>query len=85
MLFEEECPSWLYPVTVGATTTWERRDSMVPDGIVNPGKMTSFTHHALGAVATFLHERIGGLTWLEKSPGPSQCLELILRMQMFVE
>ena len=35
-----ECPSWLYPVTMGATTIWERWDSMLPDGTINPGEMT---------------------------------------------
>ncbi|MEU1792618.1 hypothetical protein ABZ553_43405, partial [Streptomyces sparsogenes] len=28
--------SWLYPVTMGATTIWERWDSMLPDGTINP-------------------------------------------------
>jgi alpha-L-rhamnosidase len=65
MLLEEKCPSWLYPVTMGATTVWERWDSMLPNGAVNPGEMTSFNHYALGAVATFLHERLGGLQRLE--------------------
>ncbi|CEL07474.1 hypothetical protein ASPCAL10631 [Aspergillus calidoustus] len=36
--------SWLYQVTMGATTPWERWDSMLPDGSVNPGEMTSFNH-----------------------------------------
>ena len=65
MLLEEQCPSWLYPVTMGATTVWERWDSMLPNGVINPGEMTSFNHYALGAVATFLHERLGGLQRLE--------------------
>ena len=38
---ETRCPSWLYPVTMGATTIWERWDSMLPDGTINPGEMTS--------------------------------------------
>ena len=54
-----ECPSWLYPVTMGATTVWERWDSMLPDGSVNPGEMTSFNHYALGAVADWLHRVVG--------------------------
>ena len=32
LLTQEQCPSWLYPVTMGATTIWERWDSMLPDG-----------------------------------------------------
>ncbi len=61
LLTERECPSWLYPVTMGATTIWERWDSLRPDGSVNPGEMTSFNHYALGAVADWLHRTVGGL------------------------
>ncbi len=61
LLLERECPSWLYPVTMGATTIWERWDSMLPDGSINPGEMTSFNHYALGAVADWLHRTVAGL------------------------
>ena len=61
LLLQQECPSWLYPVTMGATTIWERWDSMLPDGSVNPGEMTSFNHYALGAVADWLHRTVAGL------------------------
>ncbi|MBA2277932.1 MAG: family 78 glycoside hydrolase catalytic domain, partial [Chloroflexia bacterium] len=61
LLTERTCPSWLYPVTMGATTIWERWDSLRPDGTVNPGEMTSFNHYALGAVADWLHRVVGGL------------------------
>ena len=61
MLLEQGCPSWLYPVTMGATTVWERWDSMLPDGSINPGEMTSFNHYALGAVADWLHRTVAGL------------------------
>lgn len=61
LLMQRECPSWLYPVTMGATTIWERWDSLLPDGSVNPGEMTSFNHYALGAVADWLHRTVGGL------------------------
>lgn len=61
LLTQRECPSWLYPVTMGATTIWERWDSMRPDGSVNPGEMTSFNHYALGAIADWLHRTVGGL------------------------
>ena len=61
LLTQKECPSWLYPVTMGATTIWERWDSMLPDGTINPGEMTSFNHYALGAVADWLHRTVAGL------------------------
>lgn len=61
LLLQRENPSWLYSVTMGATTVWERWDSMLPDGSINPGEMTSFNHYALGAVADWLHRVVGGL------------------------
>jgi alpha-L-rhamnosidase len=61
LLLQKGCPSWLYAVTMGATTIWERWDSMLPDGRINPGQMTSFNHYALGAVADWLHRTVAGL------------------------
>ncbi|MGZ0067257.1 family 78 glycoside hydrolase catalytic domain [Microbacterium arborescens] len=61
LLLEDGCPSWLYPVTMGATTIWERWDSMLPDGSINPGEMTSFNHYALGAVADWLYRVVAGI------------------------
>lgn len=61
LLLQDQLPSWLYTVSMGATTIWERWDSMLPDGSINPGHMTSFNHYALGAVADFLHRRVAGL------------------------
>jgi len=79
LLLQRENPSWLYPVTMGATTIWERWDSMLPDGSINPGDMTSFNHYALGAVADWLHRSVAGLApaapgyrrlRVEPRPGP---------------
>ncbi|MGN8553124.1 UNVERIFIED_CONTAM: glycoside hydrolase family 78 protein [Microbacterium sp. SLM126] len=61
LLLERECPSWLYPITMGATTIWERWDSMLPDGSINSGDMTSFNHYALGAVADWIYQVVGGV------------------------
>ena len=65
LLLERSCPSWLYAVEQGGTTIWERWDSMLPDGTVNSGEMTSFNHYALGAVADWMHRVVGGLAPLE--------------------
>ncbi len=61
LLCERECPSWLYPVLQGATTVWERWDSLLPDGTVNPGQMTSFNHYALGSIGDWMHRVVAGL------------------------
>ena len=82
MLLQTECPSWLYPITKGATTIWERWDSMLEDGSINPGEMTSFNHYALGAIADWLHRVVAGLApakpgykRLEIAPQPIAGLE----------
>ncbi|WP_345712236.1 alpha-L-rhamnosidase [Kineococcus glutinatus] len=72
LLLQTQCPSWLYPVTMGATTIWERWDSMLPDGSINPGEMTSFNHYALGAVADWMHRTVAGIAALE--PGYARAL-----------
>jgi alpha-L-rhamnosidase len=65
LLSQRGVPSWLYAVSMGATTVWERWDSMLPDGSINPGEMTSFNHYALGAVADYLHRTVAGLAPLQ--------------------
>jgi alpha-L-rhamnosidase len=64
MFQERQCPSLLYPIYQGATTIWERWNSMLPNGQVNPGEMTSFNHYALGQVSSFLYETVGGISAL---------------------
>ncbi|MCW2668225.1 MAG: putative rhamnosidase [Frankiales bacterium] len=65
LLMQTESPSWLHPVTRGATTIWERWDALLPDGTVNGDGMTSFNHYALGAVGEWLHTYVGGLSAVE--------------------
>jgi alpha-L-rhamnosidase len=65
LLLQTGVPSWLYPVTMGATTIWERWDSMLEDGTINPGEMTSFNHYAFGAIADWMHRTLAGLSPLE--------------------
>jgi alpha-L-rhamnosidase len=72
LLLQRQCPSWLYAVTMGATTVWERWDAVLPDGAVNPGQMTSFNHYAFGAVADWLHRTVAGLA--PASPGYKEIL-----------
>ncbi|MEV0228138.1 family 78 glycoside hydrolase catalytic domain [Nonomuraea sp. NPDC050786] len=65
MLMETGCPSFLYPVIMGATTIWERWDAIAPDGTLKPSGMSSLNHYALGAVTDWLHKTIGGLAPLQ--------------------
>jgi alpha-L-rhamnosidase len=74
LMLQTGCPSWLYAVTMGATTVWERWDAILPDGQINPGQMTSFNHYAFGAVADWLHRTFAGL-----APAAPGYRELLVR------
>lgn len=65
LITQKQCPSWLYQVSMGATTVWERWDALLPDGSVNPGEMTSFNHYAFGSVGDWMHRVIAGISPLE--------------------
>ncbi len=60
-LFKENFPSWLYCVNLGATTIWERWNSLLPDGTCSGTGMNSFNHYAYGSVVEFIYTYIGGL------------------------
>jgi alpha-L-rhamnosidase len=59
LLLQDQCPSWLHPLSQDATTTWETWEAIQPDGSVTSD--VSLNHAALGAVATWLHESVAGL------------------------
>ena len=66
MLLNTKCPSWLYEVTCGATTIWERWDGLDENGVCPIGDdgtdlMISYNHYASGAVGDFLYRRTAGL------------------------
>ena len=62
LLLQEEAPSWLYEVRMGATTIWERWDSILPDHSFNPENMNSLNHYAYGSIGSWLYRRIGGVS-----------------------
>ena len=69
LLLREAYPSWLYEVNLGATTIWERWNSIEPDGSMNRDGMNSFNHYAYGSVAAWMYRVIGGLSPVEEAPG----------------
>lgn len=64
LLLNKKYPSWLYPITKGATTCWERWDGIEPDGTV--GKH-SFNHYAFGAVTEWLFSMVAGISQSDTS------------------
>ncbi|MBP9003415.1 MAG: family 78 glycoside hydrolase catalytic domain [Candidatus Hydrogenedentes bacterium] len=69
LLLNEDFPSWLYQVKLGATTMWERWNGWTPEqGFADPG-MNSFNHYAFGSVGQFMYEYVAGVHPLEPGFG----------------
>ncbi len=62
LLLGEEYPSWLFSVSMGATTIWEHWDGIKPDGTVWDKSMNSYNHYAYGSIADFMYKKIGGIS-----------------------
>jgi alpha-L-rhamnosidase len=69
LLNRTEYPSWLYPITKGATTIWERWDGIKPDGSFQDRGMNSFNHYAYGAIGEWLYRRVAGIEIDPSEPG----------------
>ena len=69
LLMQRTYPSWLYPITRGATTMWERWDGIRPDSSFEDPGMNSFNHYAFGAVGDWMYQNIGGIGLDPAEPG----------------
>lgn len=62
---QEDYPSWLYSVKMGATTVWERWNSILPDGSFDESGMNSLNHYAYGSIEEWMYRRLAGINQLE--------------------
>jgi alpha-L-rhamnosidase len=69
LLHQTTYPSWLYPITQGATTTWERWDAWTHDRGFSDTGMNSFNHYAFGAVGEWMYANIAGIDLDPARPG----------------
>ena len=67
LLLNEDYPGWLYEVAHGATTIWERWNSLSADGSVSSTGMNSFNHYAYGSIVEWMFRHLAGL--LPAAPG----------------
>ena len=64
-------PAWLFPVTHGATTMWERWDGWTPDEGFQDAGMNSFNHYAYGAVGAWMYRTVAGIESIRSGPPTS--------------
>ena len=69
LLLNEEYPGWLYAVNLGATTVWERWDSVDETGHISEMGMNSLNHYAYGSVAAWIWKGIVGIKPVKEAPG----------------
>lgn len=69
LLLRKEYPSWLYPISKGATTIWEHWDGIKPNGDIWPVSMNSYNHYAYGAVGDWMYGVMAGINTVEDAPG----------------
>lgn len=69
LLLNEEYPGWLYEVKLGATTIWERWNSMLEDGSVSSTGMNSFNHYSYGSIVEWMYAYVAGIRQAEDSVG----------------
>ncbi len=60
LLLNEEYPGWLHEVNLGATTVWERWNSLDENGVISGTGMNSLNHYAYGSIADWMYRYICG-------------------------
>jgi alpha-L-rhamnosidase len=69
LLTNTDYPSWLYSVTMGATTIWERWNSILPDGHIGDTGMNSLNHYSYGSIVEWMYKNAAGIRPVENAPG----------------
>ncbi|MBZ0299969.1 MAG: glycoside hydrolase family 78 protein [Anaerolineae bacterium] len=69
LLFQKSWPSWIYSVTQGATTVWERWDGWTEENGFEDPVMNSFNHYAYGSIGAWLYSVVAGIELDPAQPG----------------
>ena len=66
-LFQEGFPGWMHCINLGATTIWERWNSVLDDGSISGTGMNSLNHYSYGSVMEYVYRDLAGIQGL--APG----------------
>lgn len=69
LLLNEDYPSWLFAVKMGATTIWERWNSILPNGKISGTDMNSLNHYAYGSIVEWMYRCVIGIQADSTQPG----------------
>lgn len=76
LLLNKDYPGWLYEVNLGATTIWERWNSLLPDGTISGIGMNSMNHYSYGSIVEWMFRHGVGINITQNNKGPKM-MELI--------
>ena len=69
LLLNEENPGWLHEIKLGATTVWERWNSVLDDGSISSTGMNSLNHYSYGAIVEWMYRHVAGIDFDPEAPG----------------
>lgn len=76
LLLNEDYPGWLYEIRLGATTVWERWNSVKEDGYISGIGMNSLNHYSYGSIVEWIFRHAAGMDFTDAVPG---CQRVTLR------
>lgn len=65
VFWQKDYPGWFYAIEKGATTIWERWNSILPNGDFDESGMNSLNHYSYGAIGDWLYRKIAGINTME--------------------
>lgn len=84
-LLQNGYPGWVHCIELGATTIWERWNSVLDDGTMSGTMMNSLNHYAYGAIVEYLYQNVAGIRVLEPGFRKVQISPLINQKLRFVK
>lgn len=83
-LLQEGYPGWMHCIELGATTIWERWNSVLDDGHLSGTMMNSLNHYSFGSVVEYLYRDVAGLKALEPGFKKAQITPLMNQKLKFM-
>lgn len=82
LLLNEEYPGWLHEIKLGATTVWERWNSVLDDGSISGTGMNSLNHYSYGSIVEWMFRHGAGLDFLSEERSLAGCRKVTIRPQL---
>lgn len=82
LLLNEEYPGWLHEVKLGATTVWERWNSVLDDGSISGTGMNSLNHYSYGSIVEWMFRHVAGFDFLTEEKASPGCRKVVIEPKL---